>query len=593
MPAFYPSLVVNLKLKFDERLTVLRRPSAPADLDAVAAAPEQAGRPATEPLVLRASVADSSFVLGRIPTRCAVELPGYRQAATFDLEMPYRDLPIDPRAVRAAAVEVYLGTVEAGSFGSGVTEDASTARLFGRTSVLRTREASGEPLRDNLLMVGLVDEWEVTHGKQGSTVHMRGRDLRGALLDTPIATSPEETEKFFVNIDVDEDIVTIVRKILALNPLFADVVVRFDPSEWPDGAIASPRTNAAVVRHRKGAKGGKKPRRSAGPSRSHEMNFWDLIVRECYLVGAIPYFVGAELWVRPARGIFDQARAGLDPSAPTPFSGGKPRATDARTRQPMAAPLRYRQLVYGRDVEELSFQRKFAGYHRPHIVRVVTVDDDSADRGGDRLLTAQWPRASDLAKMGPTRVAPGGDVSQQEYLNIPVSGVRDPQQLERIAQAVYEEIGRGELGGSCRTPNVTSFGGDNGDPDMLRLRPGDGVEFAVDVRNLGPTAPLVSTYTDANRDPYGRAVEEVLRVLGRDNENLARVIVATTQNRIAELQRFFRVATVRYDWTAERGVAVAFDFQNYVVARNQVDDLPPSPPTRGQQAAAFVARRSP
>lgn len=573
MPAYYPSCVVNFKLRFDESvveelLVAMITGELPLSMDDMSKASDAPAIGISSSPTMTRESPPFSFVMGRVPTHASIELPGYRQAGQFDIEVPFKHLPIDPQTVRAGAVEIYLGTVEAQAFASGMSLEASSANLFGRGSVLRTRDAAGQPIQKNLVMVGLIDEWTVEHGDKGSVAKMRGRDLRGALIDTPVATTPEETEKFFDKMNMTEDIVGVVQAILAMNPLFAEIQVKTNDAEWPDGEIPSPASDAAVPRHRKGAKGDKKRKASSGKSSVGELHLWDLIIRECYLVGAIPYFEGTDLWIRPARSIFDQKRAGADPAKnPTPFAGGKKRTKDEISGKEME-PLAVRKLVYGRDTKVMTFDRKFGGYQRPKIVRVITVDQSSDARGQDRTLVAQWP-PEDKTKAQVTRVSPGADASQTEFLNIPVCGIRDKDQLLEIAKAVFEEIGRGELGGSCESPNCASFGGDNKDPDLLRLKPGDGVEFSVDTRALTQTAPLITTLTDSQRQPLGKVIKELTDLTG--DRLLAKTIAASARS--ARAQRFFRVSNVKYSWTNTSGIKVVFDFQNYVVARNEAGSV--------------------
>ncbi len=566
---FYPSLVVNLKMRFDQ--DVLKTLEA----DAAGATPEQMAKAADgstsptgdAPRVLRVDP-PYSFITGRVPVKASVDLSGYRQAATFDCEFPFRDLPIDPQTVKAAAVEIYLGTVSPIAMASAANPASEAVRLFGRQSVLRVRDTLGRAIDENLVLVGIVDSWKVSHGGEGSTAHLHGRDMRAILIDTPVALLPGEADHFFEQIDMEEDIVGVVQAILKQHPLMADVRVVCNEEEWDGGKIPSPASSAATPRHRKGAKGTKKRQVSSGQGEVPHLSYWDLIVRECYLVGAIPHWVGFEILIRPAAAIFDQLRQGINPRGrPTPFKNGRPRGFDAQSGK-MMPPLAVRKLVYGRDVKELNFDRKYGGYQKPKIVRVVTVDDSSPKRGEDRLLVARWPPEDAKQKAG-TKPSPGEALAQKEILNIPVAGVRDKKQLERIARAVFEEIGRGEMGGSCNTPNLSSFGGDNDDPDLLRLRPGDGVEFAVDTRVLGPVSPLISTLTDTIRRPMGEMVSELTVALG--DRMLARAVVAGARS--ARAQRFFRVSTVKFDWAAASGLKVSFDFQNYVVATNETGPM--------------------
>lgn len=579
-PVYYPSCVVNFKLRFDEALTVQVGPKlTPLGLDGAISQRQIASDGSVQPLILQPGVQNTSFIYNRIPRKCMVELPGYRQAAQFTVEVDFKDMPVDPRAVRSGAVEIHLGAISPQDFATGM----SSVNVDGsRSSVLQTRTVNGQGQlvvnQDTLLMVGMIDEWHVETTDHGSICTVKGRDLRGILIDTPVSIDPKNMEAFFSGLATDAPIDTVVSDILFMHPVFREVNVVVNSDEWPGGEVPAPWTSALTPRHRKGAKGNSKtakPKRQTPNGELSKISMWDLIVRLCYLVGAIPFFRGTDLLIRPAHSIFDQANAGTALN-PTPFKGGRPRTVDVQgNNSPISPPLTFRRIAYGRDISTLSFDRKYAGYERPKVVRVVCVDGSSALRGADRLLQAVWPpgavdvaNGKTVAKFT-TREHPGGKVAEQEVLNIPVAGIRDVSRLQDIARGVYEEVGRGEMGGSCETPNLASFGGDNSDPDLLRLRPGDGIDFVNDTRQLTQVSPLVSTVTDFYRDSFNAAVQQITDRIG--DANLARVVVATARGNIQQVQRFFRTANVKYDWS-EKGVKISFDFQNYIVVRDQFDN---------------------
>jgi hypothetical protein len=157
----------------------------------------------------------------------------------------------------------------------------------------------------------------------------------------------------------------------------------------------------------------------------------------------------------------------------------------------------------------------------------------------------------------------------EEVLNVRVSGITDAGLLTQIAKSVFNEIGRGEMGGSVSTPNLASFGGDSSDPDLLSLSPGDGIELLVDTRAVRSGSPLISTFTESQRLSFDDQVKAVFKVLG--NMTLARVIVATQRGQVTELQRFFLVQNVKYAWS-DKGIKIDFDYTNYVQARWGVDE---------------------
>lgn len=580
MSTYYPSCVAHLTIVFDESLTLEELPAATSVEDRLrAGGGGRAARPTLEPLITRRGASGASHILNRVPIDASIELGGYRQAGTFSLTLPFRDLPIDPRTVRSASVELHLGSIEAGEYGRAISR--------GERAVLTTRKNGAVDL-DTLAIVGTVDNWRVADEVDGSTVTLDGRDLRGILLDTPVEAAKGVSASVLTLLDLNKPIDDVVRDILGFVPMFAQFTVRTITSEWPGGKPPIVAPPDSTPRHRRGARGDRTGASAAPAGGSSGLNFWDLIVNSCNRVGAVPYFEGTTLVVRPARSLFDQLGG-----ARVPFKNGEKRAQDAISGAAISPGLTIRRMVYGRDVEAMELSRKFGGTARPRAVRVVSVNA-SAGTESDRVLEAIHPpessTGSQAASAARTRVAASAQASEKEILTIEVPGLTSVEQLREVARAIYEEIGRGEILGSCTTRRLASFGGDNSDPDLLRLRPGDAVEIGVDTRALGKTNPLISAKVDHYRRPFAEQVEEIRSRIG--DENLARVIVATARGSIAEVQRFFRTSTVRFDWAKDDGITIGFDFANYVVARNEFA-LPGDPTRSPERSDGASARRTP
>lgn len=596
MPIYFPSCVVNFRLRFDEAFQETAQPDPTSAEELQNAIVYSASKRQALSKMLAQSRADRtaqdnlSFLADRVPLTATVELPAYRQAGKFNMTFNYRDLPIDPRIVRACGVEIHIGSVSPDDFASGmVSVDPKTGR---RRSILRTTDAAGNPRADTLALVGTVDNWTVTHSDKGSDVQVEGRDVRGLLLDSPI------TQRLVRGLDLRQPIDQVVKQILGRHPFgqLINVFVRdADPNEWPDGKIPSPADAENLTRVRQGADGRQAHQSPQGGNDT--LNFWDLITRYCALCGAIPYFIGPVLFVRPARGIFDQLNAGvnpqrpLDPNVPTPFADGKKRYV------PGGQPENYgiRRMIYGRDVESLTFERKLGGV-KARVVEVVSLDTSSKERGAGKLLVARWPanrlqaQASQLGfplsavpeKARRTNVSPAGNESSTDVMRIPVSGIKSQAQLLQIAKSLFEEIGRQEIGGSCMTKSLSSFllppdgdrAAENADPDLTRLRPGDAIELRVDTRETSVNPPLVSSYTDTFRRSEDDEIDDIASRLPagtRNPKDLARAIVRTSRGGILELTKFFRVANVKFTWAWSSGLGVAFDFQNYVVVRSDTE----------------------
>lgn len=572
MTVFVPSCVAHFTLKFDEALQ-LQIPATAQSVDALVAAggPRLSfSNPAsTRPLVV--SKGRESFISNVVPKHASVELPGFRQASHFSMSFDFRQLPIDPRTVRAASVDIHIGSVGQEDFALGMT----LPQVPGQTkkSILDTRSTLGFGVSATRVITAIVDEWEVEHDDSSSVITMSGRDLRGVLIDTPLSSAPKKdtiVEALNMALPIDE----LVKSILQMHPMFEKFAIITNPLEWGARGVPSITGIGVAPRHKRGAKGRKLGGVHTPTAELGKMSFWDLIVQFCYLVGAVPLLIGTELHIRPVRRLYDQQRAGTDPTVQTPFGGGVTRVIDQPAQRPMA-PLSVRRMVYGRDIETLSFRRKFSGYQRPRAVRVTSYDNTQQVAGIDKVVSAIYP-PNDAVKARKTSAAPGQDKVHEEVFEIAVGGITDTKRLNDIAQAVYEEIGRGEVGGTITTKNLASFGGDNTDPDLCRLRPGDAVEIVTDTRANSNISPLVSENTDHARVPFAKRVAELTELLG--DPNLAAVIVGTARGQVQELQRFFRVSNVKYDWTHNTGLKIGFDFQNYIEPRFKADaDIPAIP----------------
>ena len=589
---YYPSCIVNFRIRFDESMTVAPEvfPSSTVNdnvtMPMPATAPEGGAK-----LVSYTDQSQASQVLARIPKSASVELPAYRQAGTFRLTFDFNDLPIDPRVVRSMAVAIYMDTVPGAQYAQSLTKTKAPAASGPTTTIPRDQRGSIlTPSEANCLMVGLVDNWQVTHTPTGSAVSIEGRDLRGVFMDSPITT------EMLAAIDLSKDIVTVVRELVSKHPYGSQMQIAAAAlSEWPNGIIPSPGTadgvTSTATRVKQGADGDKK-RTSNINGDPNNQNFWDVITNYCYLVGAVPYFQVNTLLIKPARSLYAQLSAGTSLSIPTPFASGVQRVVGTER-------ISVRRLVFGRNIEEMNVERKMGG-RTPGIIEVVSLDTSSKEKGDGKLLVARWPNekvgpnlpdyntiANDPKAASVNGVAPSGAFGKEDVLRISVPGITDIEVLTNLAQELFEEIGRGELGGNVRTRSLASFGAGNEDPDLIRLRPGDAVELLIDAQRLRSHAPQVSPLNQQARTDAGALVQQLTAQFGGDS-NLARVVVATMRGGILQLQNAYRVANVVYDWSVDNGVAIAFDFSNYVVARNSVTPIgavgPNSTPVVGAPA---------
>lgn len=484
-----------------------------------------------------------TVIANRIPKQATFLLPHPRTAPKFSMVFDFAEFPVDPRLIRAVGVEIHLGSVSAENYARGMAgERDSSGRPL---SILNPTDDKIDPTtgrsgvnKDTLLFYGTADTWEVDHSDKGSQITIEGREIRSLL----IGGKPNLAK--LAKIDTGQPIHLVVQDIIKSVSTDTDlrITVMTDASEWPGGRIPSPGDSAGLTRVRLKAAGSGT---SSTPQTGSKTTYWDLITNYCTLVGAMPYFVGSQLWIRPNARIFDVLDRRL--KIGTPFEGDQPREVGDEQ-------LRIRRMVYGRNLKRLRFSRKFAGAVVPTI-QTIAFDDQA--RGGQRLIFGQWPPSeSDTAQ----------SKGEEEVLRVPMFGIRSVKQLTEAARGLYEEIGRGETGGIGETSDLASIGGDNSDPDMLRLRPLEPVEFVVDATALHTVQPIVSELNNAARRSFSEEVDLLHAKLG--DRALARALVALARGAVRELLAFYQVTSVQFEWNA--GVRIQFEFQNYIVPRHSV-----------------------
>ena len=577
---YYPSCVVNAEIRLDEGVTaLLPGPQNSAQVAASTAPISPTTTSQTGTPLYNAKGGDNlTYKISVVPRMATIELPGLVQAGTFELEFAWKDFPLDPRLVRAMSVFIHLDTVKESDFADGMVQTPNPQQ--GRA----TLSSVLVPSPQNLVMVGTADGQKTHYHKNGHSVTFRGRDLRGLFLDAKIAAGT--LQKIDPTQSIDQLIQGLVNKFWPQGSTAQPIQVLPAPAAWwPDNTVPSPQKLATTPREAKNAAG--QGTQSSMQGDSAATSFWDVIVRYCKLCGAIPQFVGQQLYVVPAQSIFDvrqaianqQAQQTLGYSSAgmpvqSPFAKQKPR----NLKSPIVAKpetLYYRAMVFGRNIDDLTFERKLGGQTVP---AVLVTSYDSSRPGKQKTLTAYYPKEADPNYTGPvsntakpgltSKVGSGGQTQQNDIIPVRVHGINDKKQLAQIAYAVYQQIGRQELGGSCSTKNLASFGGDNADPDLLRLRPGDPVNFRVDASDLTTYPPIVSelnqNYRNANS---GQLSNAIMARIGKDNKTLADLVAKMQLGSIFAMESTFRTNNVKFGWNIADGITVDFDFQNYVEAR--------------------------
>ena len=464
--------------------------------------------------------ADELTVIGAIvPLSVSVSRNGLTTPGACSVTLNYTDAPFDPRSLRACGVEVLIGVVPpdeyAAGIGQGVTRaDGSLVSMVG--------EAPDGWVRGATRFVGFVDEWSVKYsGDDGDTVALECRDMSAPLRDLKVPTGASVD----LALPIDQG---VQRYLDAISPGTAGVIVRW----LGEGDPPTPVQSAPARRRPRRGKVARRTKRGDA-----DMTAWDHIVDVCASGGLVPMVRGFEVVISEARTLYN---------------------TDDALR-----------MVYGRNIDELEFKRRLGG------VKVPTIEVRCYDPNLGRTRWARWPipGGSDAAgifginnpprALRPNEVTPSGANPSESIRTVFVSGVTDPVVLARIARNAFQQIGRQEIEGQLSTFEVSSYGVDSLEANLLDAQPADPIEILIVAATPRDTDGAISTlaelqsYTRSRRQAY-------LESLGWQPDVAARFAALQEAN---GFQTIFRVQDVRVEWSADDGLKLGLSFINYITVR--------------------------
>lgn len=484
---------------------------------------------------------DDRVVLGTIlPRSCTIERNGIRTADTARVTIDHRDAPFDPRLIRSVAIEIVIGVVDAESFERGIdgqTRDDGTLLSL----VPRGQAGAPEAPEGTTRFVGLVDTWGVTlDGENGDTIDLECRDLTAILIDTPLPAGD--------GIDLSVPLDRGVRELLNRLPATRGTSVRYGIAGEEGDA---PTPGNAVPRSRRSRRGGGSRRARQGGQR---LSLWDHITETCTQVGAVPVFEDNELRIIQPRTFYENRDVA-------------------------------RRMVYGRNLESLSFTRKLGG------TKVPTIEVRAYDPALGRTRWARYPVPGSAPRSGvfgqtdpprPARaneVPPSGQNPDDRILTFTLDGITDPDTLARAAESIWHQVGRQELEGKIKTYDPASWEMPFEGVDLLRLRPGDALELLVaspETAELSRGTTLASATEIRGLQREARA--QYLQSIGwsrRVAERFAELQDATA------FQTIFRSQNLRISWDVDDGLSVEIDFVNFLEIRELGQEQPregsPSP----------------
>lgn len=478
---------------------------------------------------------------GIIPSEAEWKQNGIRKADTLKFKVQWIDFPVDPRCIRACAVELFIGTVSSDDYRRGINGES---RIVGQPFHVIPddySDANGR-YRTNRRFIGWVDKIECDLSDAEPTISFECRDNTQLLIKQE-APSKLVASAITEDIPIDE----AVAQYLKHFPQMEGLTIEYRPSDTPVSDI--PRL-ANVLGH--GAfvpKLGPQP--SKGGGGTEKMSVWDYLTDVCGALGHLIRIEDNSVIIQRGSSLM---RSKVTAREDDPYDG--------RTVEGSSYPIR--TMVYGRNLSNLKMSREFSKKEPSNIEMRVY------DPHNKTVLVVRSP--SDLgnreASAKVQAVQPGDKAENKWTVVRGPAGVRDKKMLQTICDEYYELANRGELTAQLETRDMSSFGGDNADPDLLDLKATDIIEIAIN------RSTTFSTLTKIEKTMRAQDMNQfLLQRMGFSPEFATAYAKCYADS---GFQRAFKLRDMTVKWSVAEAITINMTCVNFVEVR--LEGKPPADP---------------
>jgi len=481
---------------------------------------------------------------GILPKEATWAQNGVRVADTLNVTLRFIDCPVDPRVIRSCAIEFYLGTVSDYDFAMGIAgemRDTGGGSFEPMNLIPDTYYDDQGRARTNLRFQGFVDKWSNDWSETGEPlIRLECRDNTQLLIDTEAPAKLRIDAK----IPIDKAIATYLTHF----PQFAGLSVEYRPGDIDESLI--PQLMKALTKTAFPPRLGPAPNLMLGQPSG--LAVWDFLTDVCSSIGHNVRLEGTTVVIQRTRTLYSTAGKEGDVNRPDdPFEG--------RNGRP------FRQFIYGRNVLELKTERSFVRTVPTNIeVRSYLPEEK-------RTIVGRYP--TQVVGKGVQSSIPGDGGPEEKWLVWKVNGIADPLTLRIIAQNIYEQLGRQELGVKLKTRNLASFGGGNLDPDILDMKAGDTFELLTHRGSENPDdvdGEVALTNIEKQLSAQRERNREFMKAAGFSGAFADAYAKVFTD---LGFQTSYRVRAINYTWN-EGGVTIDVDGCNYVEVRADPINLP-------------------
>jgi len=457
-----------------------------------------------------------------IPKSASWGQNGVKDANTLDCVIKYIDCPIDPRLVRAVAIEMYLGCI---AEDDAVAQAQKTAANDAAIIPTNFTGPLGET-RSNLRFQGWVNDWTVEFGDREPTITLKCQD------NSQMLHNQEQPPRLVL--DMKKPLDEAMADYLANFVQFAGLSVEYRPSTDTPPTLNTVLSGTAFRPNL-----GPPMSKGGGATSGSKQSVWDYLTD---IVGSISHNIrmdGTTVIIQKVRSLM-ASDAGSSAARPDdPFKG---RSVDG-------VSFTYRRFLYGRNLQTMKLARNYTKKQVSNIECRCYVTERKL------TLVGRFPTPAQRQIY-----ALPGNVTDQKWTVVKVSGITDQNMLNAIAQDYYESLGRQEMSVQLKTKNMGSFGGDNTDPDILDMKVGDTFELLVnrDLDNVNDLTRIETALTAAGQNAA------LMTALGFSPGFASAYAQAYTN---ADFLTLYKLKGMKVEWECDQGVSLDIDGINYVEVR--------------------------
>lgn len=499
----------------------------------------------------------SSIGYDIVPHSINIERNSYRSADEVRIRLPFKEMPFDPRLVRAATIQVYGGTIDAVTYAEAMDGPDAPGIL------LPDARRDGQ---SNELFRGFVDDWD-GELSESDMIQLTARDLTAFFVDAEL---PETALKGIPGATALDDVIRLI--------LFGDGL--------PDGvskrpglpgvkgvkvvndAGLLPRLNQFKPPNWFDSKKSVKKGRKRSKKNVQKISYWDMMTDLCVAAGFIIYVrAGTKPVVTPA------GRSYIPPAEVVITNPRTYYAKSTRFGDEHVPPKDVRQFIHGVNVDRLKIRRNFAGDTIPTAIDVRTFDTATG-----KEYSSRFP-----AKTKNNRPSPSGRGDREEvkvHIVRSQGGEGIQARLDAMAESIYQQTARGEVEIKIETKHLAflpttinpsldpsrSGTPDESETDIFQLQAGDPIMVMVDKGDYESERVTSATLLSA-RTADGAAEQMIASGIRPD---LARAVAKAAKSR--NIQQEFRTQKLLMSYDRDRGWQFEIHAINYIDVRNAVEN---------------------